>query len=832
MIRQLFASLALITVFIVNITSLRAQINDGGSIPLSFSQSGLTDNSIPTFLVPGIDLAVIAAEDEINDQLGYKAPRFGVLIPVDIGWEKGMWSTLNNGDRIWQLKIKATNARATNYYFDDFYMPPGAKMHIFNPDKSEVIGGFGSQNNSDHSMFSTALVYGDEAIIEYYEPVAVSGLGRIHISDVNHAYRMVDRPIRSTKRDFGDSDPCEVNVNCSPEGDGKTQQRDAVARILVRAGNNAGWCSGTMINNARQDCRPFFLTALHCADDGNGNIVTQNDFNQWVFYFNYQGAGCANPTQASVPNNTITGANVRADSQDPTISTGSDLLLLEFQNAVPANYNIFYAGWNRSPAATTGGFGIHHPAGDIKKISTFTGTTTTTGWNQNGVTHWSLSWSATANGHGVTEGGSSGSGLFDNNGLLIGSLSGGSSFCNNPTASDSYGKMSHHWDQNGAAAARRLKEWLDPDNTGIMTLAGTYFPCQGNNNLDAGISAIIYPANGTTICSSPFSPQVTLKNFGSTTLTSVTINYRINNNTPATLPWTGSLAQNATVNVMLPNLTAPGGNPFTLTVYTSNPNGGMDQLASNDTSSIMSQYNAPVSAPYAQNFGTGIPTEMQIVDGGNDGNMWVHNPTVNAFGTGNGIGSLAFDNYTNDTRSTTDLAYLPAMNLSTIQNSKLQFDVAYARFDNEFFDSLMIVISGDCRTTFQTIYKKGGTGLATAPDNNASIFVPTAAQWRTEMIDLSGFDGNSNVSIAFVNIGGWGQQLFVDNISVSGTVAEPYQNLTSLAKFNTLQQAINSAMPGETIQQISNAVETAPVELPLGYIFNFGPPFTFTINIP
>ncbi|MCB0687286.1 MAG: hypothetical protein KDC53_12205, partial [Saprospiraceae bacterium] len=504
--KNIAAKLLLGLACIFLITPLFAQINDGGSLPRSFALNGNFDDATATPMVslPDLDLSAIVVEDSINDLLGYKAPRFGVLLPVDIGWNQGSWSELSGGDRIWRIRIRAVGASATNFYFDDFYMPAGAKMHIFSPDHSEVIGGFDARNNSEHNMFSTSLIHGEEAIIEYYEPASAFGKGRIHISDVNHAYRMIEKPPKSTKRDFGNSDPCEVNVNCSPEGDDKTQQRDAVARILVRAGQDAGWCSGTLINNVRQDCTPYFLTALHCADDGNGNIVTQNDFNQWVFYFNYQAAGCTSPTnENSVPNNTITGANVRADSQDPTISTGSDLLLLEFQNTIPPAYNVFYAGWNRSPNASTGGFGIHHPAGDIKKVSTFAGTATETGWNQAGVTHWSVTWVATTNGHGVTEGGSSGSGLFDTNGRLIGSLSGGSSFCNSPNSPDSYGKMSYHWDQNGAVAARRLKDWLDPDNTGVMTLNGTYAPCQGNNNLDAGVSTIISPANATFVCDNP-----------------------------------------------------------------------------------------------------------------------------------------------------------------------------------------------------------------------------------------------------------------------------------------------------------------------------------------
>lgn len=61
---------------------------------------------------------------------------------------------------------------------------------------------------------------------------------------------------------------------------------------------------------------------------------------------------------------------------------------------------------------------------------------------------------------------------------------------------------------------------------------------------------------------------------------------------------------------------------------------------------------------------------------------------------------------------------------------------------------------------------------------------------------------------------------------------QSYQNLTSMLTFKNLPDAISNAMPGNTIQQIDDASETAPIELPLGIIFNFQSPFTLIINIP
>src|SRR5690606_33300280 len=49
---------------------------------------------------------------------------------------------------------------------------------------------------------------------------------------------------------------------------------------------------------------------------------------------------------------------------------------------------------------------------------------------------------------------------------------GGYATCNQNTVEDFYGKFSYHWDQNGSTPNRRLKDWLDPLNTGISVLSG------------------------------------------------------------------------------------------------------------------------------------------------------------------------------------------------------------------------------------------------------------------------------------------------------------------------------------------------------------------------
>ncbi|MDH3937748.1 MAG: T9SS type A sorting domain-containing protein, partial [candidate division Zixibacteria bacterium] len=147
----------------------------------------------------------------------------------------------------------------------------------------------------------------------------------------------------------------------------------------------------------------------------------------------------------------------------------SDVRLVEIDEAIPPLYRVYYAGWNALNQTQTSATGIHHPRGDIKKISFSTSGTTTAdylGSSGSGTSHWRIVWT-----DGTTEGGSSGSPLFDPNRRIVGQLHGGWASCTQMSQPDYYGKFSQSMDF-GTSSANRLREWLDPDATGTDLLDG------------------------------------------------------------------------------------------------------------------------------------------------------------------------------------------------------------------------------------------------------------------------------------------------------------------------------------------------------------------------
>ena len=223
-------------------------------------------------------------------------------------------------------------------------------------------------------------------------------------------------------------------------------------------------CSGSLLNNANQDNKPFFLTAFHCVDldmpYGELSDEEKNDAEHWSFRFHYKIAHCG----GSVVNTYITHnyAEFRA-AWRPT-----DFVLMELLSTIcDVDCYVSFLGWDRSGNTPTSGTGIHHPNGDLMKISfdyhsLESNSDYKIGWPDGTIspldTHWIVEYD-----NGAIEGGSSGSPLFDQNKRVIGQAH-GSHRISCPPNTQWYGQFHQSW-TGGGTDDTRLSNWLDPNNT-------------------------------------------------------------------------------------------------------------------------------------------------------------------------------------------------------------------------------------------------------------------------------------------------------------------------------------------------------------------------------
>jgi PKD repeat protein len=438
---------ALILLLVACTVHLPAQISEGG-LPPSYKVTGTKGMAdLARYSLPEMDTAGLRIHNRENPF----PMRYAVLEEVDLDLKKvGTRSVLSDGSTLWQYRIDSPDGLSLQVIFKKYLIPEGARLFLFDDEYRHVRGAFTNRNITEDLSFVTADLPGDHLIIEYHEPADVPFSGEVIIGSIGQAY--VD--IFGLKSANIDEDGY-IPVNCE-EGIPYQDQKHAVCRYSFNDGTFSYLCSGALINNTKNDGKPYFLTAAHC-------LNTTAEASTIVAWFNYEEASCTGVSLYT--SQTLTGSSL--------LSTGtlSDYTLLEFNNPVPPSYKPYFAGWDITDIPAQYSAGIHHPHGWTKKISL----DYDPAQSVERVISWEGGNNSPANSHwdvlfddGITSSGSSGSPLLDQNRRITGQLHGGST-------NDYYGKLSYSWTHPNSSFDP-LSTYLDPDTTGVTFVDGYYPP--------------------------------------------------------------------------------------------------------------------------------------------------------------------------------------------------------------------------------------------------------------------------------------------------------------------------------------------------------------------
>lgn len=171
------------------------------------------------------------------------------------------------------------------------------------------------------------------------------------------------------------------------------------------------------------------------------------------------------------------------------------------------------------------------------------------------------------------------------------------------------------------------------------------------------------------------------------------------------------------------------------------------------------------AAPLLETFQSGIfPPVNWTLENTDNAITWTdYGPVTGSAGTPTNVSYL--NNFQYNAAGQEDGLITERVNLVGALSPIVTFDVAHARYNAQLEDALRIDISTDCGVTyFPTGYFKQGIDLATAPDNTNFWEPVNAAEWRNDTIDLTGYVG-FDVELKFVNITGYGNSLFLDNVN-------------------------------------------------------------------
>jgi hypothetical protein len=395
------------------------------------------------------------------------------------------WSKVDGGQAA-QWSLASPDAAAVRLAIDLRGVPLDVEMVFFGSGSpGQLLGPVRVGDIADRSMpWWSPPTEGETQTVEVFVPGArdPKALG-LRIAQVSHLFTSAASGFKKRIQDIGDSGSCNVDVPCfANPTQAFLNTRNAVAKMLFTIGAGSGLCTGTLLNDTDPSSQvPWFYTANHCFDNEVAPFKTPAQMQQvagtLTTYWFFEAVACNNHTSIP-PFVTHTGGATYVYGSQP-----SDVMFLRLNESPPAG--AFLSGYStQSFAASQTGTGIHHPQGDLKKVSQ--GTTLGFSTPFPGATsqaYTEIRWFS-----GTTEGGSSGSGLwsFDASQYLFrGGLWGGSALCNNLQGTDNFSRFD--------LAYPTLRQYLENAATPFADFTDLWWGGQGESGW--GLNLVQHPSN-------------------------------------------------------------------------------------------------------------------------------------------------------------------------------------------------------------------------------------------------------------------------------------------------------------------------------------------------
>ncbi|MCL3781205.1 trypsin-like serine protease [Prolixibacteraceae bacterium JC049] len=383
--------------------------------------------------------AVLAERAYSKSGIKFKSYKYGERLALESDIRSESKLIIDDGKKkVWIARVKSRGAKSISLIFDEYHLTGKARLFAYDKRQKQILGAFTARNNKPNNRFIISPIAGEECVIELEVPYSELKTTKLKLGAIIHDYKGI---VGYGRRPLGKSGDCNLEVPCVIEAE-KLERKNASVRFL----SNGQLCTGTLINNSKNDGTPYILTADHCIEDAE-------EASEAIFYFNYEAPFCG--SFDGDPTHSISSSTYKTGYKK------ADFALVQLSENVPAHFRPFFAGWDVSGSTTDSTYCWHHPKGDNKKIAIDRNNPTTTSWNNDFLPNnfWLISrWE-----EGTTEIGSSGSALFNSKNKIIGSLSAGEATCEKPV-NDLFSKLSENWEQdtnNGVT----VKQFLNSEGT-------------------------------------------------------------------------------------------------------------------------------------------------------------------------------------------------------------------------------------------------------------------------------------------------------------------------------------------------------------------------------
>ena len=392
-------------------------------------------------LAPVEDAELLQLRASNRSQVSRKRLAVGIERPIVAtvqGTTVDRWSAVTGGFAA-QASMTSPEAGALRIGMDLANVPVDVEMVFFGSDAPDkLIGPVRVGDIADRSQtWWSPMTDGETQTVEFFSR-SRAGAMPVRLTGAAHVFTSAGSGFTKRTQDIGDSGACNVDIRCSSLQSSAAflNARNSVAQMVFNDANQVFICTGTLLNDTASNTQvPWFYGANHCFDNSQLPFKTAaqmqavaNTLNT-LWFFEAQTCNARNiPPYVQLTG----GAQYIYNNQR------ADVLFLRLNDAAPPN--AFFSAWSANALATGSQvITIHHPEGDLKKVSEGSVVGITNPPLAGGGT--TIPFSEVRYSSGTTEGGSSGAGLFSFDGsqyLLRGGLWGGAALCSNPNGTDNF----------------------------------------------------------------------------------------------------------------------------------------------------------------------------------------------------------------------------------------------------------------------------------------------------------------------------------------------------------------------------------------------------------
>jgi hypothetical protein len=422
--------------------------------------------------------------DPLIEQAARHRDRFAVDVPHRFTTSTfGEWS-FTGSTREWTYSVRIPSAVSMSFYAPLVQLPPSAELIVTGSSASATYRAsdlshaslWGRPLLGDTLTFRISVAAGDASNVQFEVVSLQAGYRGLSRDVPDHpTYRRLNAPVGEALSG------CTQNYACYSSAGNQGPGKATVAVLI----GNIGQCTGTLLNNTREDGRPYVLTARHCENGELGGGAPGAAASVTIYWDAVTPCGEALGAIYS-------GNGVRSQSGARTVVEQQDAWLIEL-NDVPRSDEPYYAGWDATGSVFVGGYSIHHAMTLKKQFVTWHGQSIlqTIPAEVLDAPYNSDFWGV-VNELGNVGAGASGGALFDPNNHVVGTATlaalvngenseGVCPAATPPAPSPStitaqYTAFSAVWnsteDPSSTTSDITLQSVLDPDDTGHLTLDG------------------------------------------------------------------------------------------------------------------------------------------------------------------------------------------------------------------------------------------------------------------------------------------------------------------------------------------------------------------------